>query len=446
MLRRGAEMTRERGAGMELLEGVSALAEKADKDGPATRVFFAGRAARSGIIPASELLVLMLRGGKRREYERFGPEWPSEFKVVGKVMKNPRYLCSAIAGMLSGTLYVGTDEVRWSPVKPGEARVPVPLGEKSGTCGCTRHDLHEKNLRKVGALNPVRMVRHRLLLMLGKAAFDPKVAGEDELDVQDQLDFPTFYTSVTLPFTKFRLRQDAPDAVARAKHVIKTLSKGQPVTEERGCSMLLAVLRHANQGMWLGNEYAIEAAPYTGMFRLGDKAGCVLGQLEAPIGHDGETHDVEGTKCLPRIDEFTAPTNIVNDELDRLFEGEHHVRYEPTVGKDWQLVRQGQPLWLPKDTPKKAWTPEEIVAHPYYRDLQLLAALATVRVKDRLTLADIDLVVGTEAWVDLDSVPRVQLVGGAAGLCHFGNGTKCNLARLDIEAHIRENRATKRRP
>lgn len=434
-------------AGMDLLEGVSALVEKADRDHSACRVFFAGKAARTGIIPLSDLLVVVVKpGGKRREYNRFTKEWPNEFKVAGKIMKSPRYLCSAIAGVLDGVLYVGTDEVRWTPAVPREKRKPVPVDSEGAVCGCTRHDLHERDIRKVGALNPIRMARHRLLLVLGRAAYDPKVCGE-ELEIQDQLVTPMFLASVNLPYQKFRLRPDAADAVDRARHVLKALSHGHCVTDETGASVLLRVLKHANEGVWLQDAYGVERAPYTGMYRLGDKSGNVFGYHEAPHGYDGDTEDVEGTKCLPQVDEFPDPSEAINDVLDQHFaRGNRFVRFEPTVGKEWTMIRQGQPLWLPRNTPCKAWSPVEIAEHPQYEDLCLLAALATVEKRGKLTYADFNLVVGSAVWVDLDTAPRVQLVAGLAGLCHYSNGVRCNFSRLDIEAHIRTLRASRRRP
>lgn len=432
-------------AGAELLNSVTLLAERSDRDGNATRVFFAGRSSKGGIIPAGDLLVVFVKpGGKRREYTRFTKEWPGKFEPAGKIMRSPRYLCSAIAGVLDGTLYVGTDEVRWSPVKPGESRKPVAADSEGCACGCTRHDLHERDIRKVGALNPVRMVRHRLLLMLGKSAYDPKVCGE-ELEIQDQLQFPRFLTSVNLPYQRFKVRLDAEDAVERAKQVIRALSHGDCVMDETGASVLLRVLKHADEGIWTEDNYGVERAPYTGMFRLGDRAGSVIGYHEAPVGYAECTEDVEGTKCLPRPDEFPDFSDRVNDELDKYFEGSHHVRFEPVVGKDWTMVRQGQPIWQPKATPKKQWTPAEIMAHPKFKDLALLAALATVETRGRLVYADADLVTGSAAWVDLDAAPRVQLVAGSAGLCHYGNGVRCDLSRLDIEAHIRSTRASRQR-
>ncbi len=431
-------------AGQDLLESVSGLVEKADRDGRACRVFFAGRSAKSGVIPTSDLIVILFKPGtKRREYSRFTKAWPNEFKVAGKITKNPRYLCSALAGVHDSVLFVGTDEVRWSPVKPGCERKPMACNLEGCTCGCTRHDLHERDLRKVGALNPVRMVRHRLILMLGRSAYDPKICGE-ELEIQDQLVLPNFMSSVSLPYQRFQLRSDASDCVDRAERFIKATIEGHQGVEKDGASMLLRVLRHANEGNWL-NDWATEKAPYTGLFRLGDRGESVYGYPEAPYGYEEDVADVEGTKCIPKPTEYENPSKAISDLLEKFFEGDHHVRFEPTVGKEWTPLREGQALWLPKGTPRKNWAPAELAAHSNYKELCHLAALATVETRGRLAYADLDLTVGSATWVDLDSAPRVQLVSGLAGLAHYSNGIRCNLTRLDIEAHIRATRASRKR-
>jgi len=430
-------------AGAELLSDVTVLAEYADRDGSATRVFFAGRSSKGGIIPADELLVVFVKpGGKRREYTRFTKEWPAKFEAAGKIMKSPRYLCSAITGMLDGVLYVGTDEVRWSPVKPGEKRRPVAADSEGCACGCTRHDLHERDIRKVGALNPIRMVRHRLLIALGKSAYDRRNCGE-ELEICDQLRLPKFLASVNPPYQKFRLKADAPDAEERAQRILASYEQGELVSDEAGASVLLQVLKRANEGDWLAERYRGENAPFTGIFRLDPKTGDILGRQALPTGAD--TEGVEDEVVSEDVWRFPDFSDDVNLELDKLFEGTHHVCFDSMVTKDWTVVRQGQPLRLPKATPKKYWALGEIVAHPKFNDLALLAALATVETRGRLVYADANLVEGSAAWVDLDTAPRVQLIAGSAGLRYYGNGVRCDLSNLDIEAHIRSTRASRQR-
>lgn len=441
-------------AGLDMLASVAALAERSSKDGSAFRLFFTGKSpSRSGIIPIADLLVMIFKPSTRQhEYARFTSAWPNEFRVAGRITKSPRYMCSALAGMLDGVLYVGTDEVRWSPVVPGETRRPVKIDTKQVACGCTRYDLVERDIRKVGALNPIRMIHHSFLLMMGRAAYDPTISGEEveidgeingaPLEVQEQMVLPRFLASVNAPYQKFKLRSDKDDAVDRAKGVIKAMANNHCASNESGASILLQVLRRANEGVWLDDKYGVERAPYTGMFRIGDRAGGIIGYHEAPHGYEGDAVDVGGVACLPQADEFSDFSEAVNDQLDRLFDGgSHHVRFEPTAGKEWTAVRQGQPLWQPKGTPKKHWTPAEIAAHPKFKDLALLAALATVETNGRLSYADLDLVTGSAVWVDLDSAPRVQLVAGSAGLRHFGNGVRCDFGCLDIEAHIRATKA-----
>ena len=277
-----------------------------------------------------------------------------------------------------------------------------------------------------------------MTVMLGRMMYDP--SNEDNLTVEDHLQLPSFPMSVNLPYQKFKVRQDATDVVERAERAIKAHSEGFKVVDESGASVLLAVLSHANTGTWLDAD----TAPYTGMYSLMPD-GAIEGRHEAPAGYDGDSEDVEGTKCLPVIerDSFENPTDSVNTQLDKLFVGSNrYIRFEPTVGKDWTLVRQNQPLWRPLHTPVKVWTPAEMVAHPRYADLCLLAALATTEIRGKLAYAALDLVVGSAAWVDLDSAPKVQLVRHVAGLCHYSNGIRCNLARLDIEAHLRSHRAS----
>lgn len=431
---------RKRDNDVELLEGVAALAEMAEKDGATSRVFFAGRVLKAGLIPLSDLLTLVVRpGSHKREYARFTKEWPMAFKVAARDHRVPRYLCVALAGVLDGVMYLGTDEIRWSPLKPGEQRKPVYPETEGASCGATCHDLQERDLRLARALNPTKSRRQRMSAMLGKTMYDPRHAGVD-LKVEEYLQLPSFLMSINLPYQKFKVRQDATDAVERAERAIKAHSEGHRVVDESGASMLLAVLKHANTGTWLDAD----TAPYTGMYALMPD-GQIEGRHEAPAGYDGASEDVEGTKCLPVIerDAFENPTDSVNTQLDKLFiGGNRYVRFEPTVGKDWTLVRQNQPLWRPLHTPLKVWTPAEMVAHPHYADLCLLAALATTETRGKLAYASLDLAIGSTAWVDLDSAPRVQLVRHVAELCHYSNGIRCNLARLDIEAHLKTNRAS----
>lgn len=436
------EDMRKKDSDVELVENVAALAEMAEKDGATSRVFFAGRVLKAGLIPLSDLLTLVVRpGSQKREYVRFTKEWPMAFKAASRVHRVPRYLCCALAGVLDGVMYLGTDEVRWSPLKPGERRKPVYPETEEATCGSTCHDLQERDLRLSRALNPIKSRRQRMIATLGKTMYDSRHTGED-LTVEDHLDLPKFVTSINLPYQKFEVRQDAADAVERAGRVIKAHSEGRKVVDEAGASMLLRVNYHANEGAWL-NEMFTELAPLTGMYRLHD--GRVEGRPEVPAGYDGDSEDVEGTKCLPLPVDLQIcenPADAVNKQLDRLFVNQtRYIRFEPTVGKNWQLVREGQPLWLPLNTPKKMWSPAELAALPHYDDLCRLAALATVKEEGKLAYALIDVAIGHMTWVDLDSAPRVQLVRHVAGLCHYSNGIRCNLARLDIEAHLKTNRA-----
>lgn len=438
---------RRRPGDAELLESAALLAESAEKDGSASRIFFAGRNARSGVIPIADLLVIIIRHGLRcRDYTRFTKEWPREFKAVTRVTRLPRFLCSAPAGVLDGVLYLGTDEIRWTPIKSGEQRKPVPPGTEGCMPGATAHDLHERDLRRARSLNPVRIVWHRTLLMLGRKAYDLRACDQEEegIEVSDHLRLPFFMTSINLPYQKFKLRRDEPDALRRAEHAIKASSEGRNVVEEAGASMLLRVLSHANEGVWLSDSYGVERAPFTGMYKL-NPAGEVIGRPEVPVGYEGSAEDVGGTPCLSCVNtvSFGDPSETINNELDKFFVvRDRHVRFQPTVGKEWAFVRQNHPLWLPQHTPRKLWTPAEMAMHPQYETLCLLAALATVEKRGKLAYADMDLVVGSAAWVDLDSAPRVQLVNGFAGLCHYSNGIRCNLAHLDIEAHLRETRAS----
>lgn len=445
----------------ELMDNAATLAESAEKDGAVSRVFFAGRTSRAGIIPFTDLLVMVVKPGQRRRvYTRFTNEWPRDFKAVGCITRLPRFLCSVPAGMLDGIMYLGTEEVRWTPLRQGETRKPVRPGTDGCGPGCTSHDLHERDLRRARALNPIRLVWHRTLLMLGRLAYGLKACaqeGEEEvkneeeleeekekLDVSDHLQLPDFLTSINLPFQKFKVRHDASDALGRAARAIQAFSEGRNVVEESGASLFLRVLRHASEGVWLSDACGVERAPYTGMFRL-NNTGEIVGQAEAPVGYDGDTEDVGGIECLPALqtDTFPDPSEAVNTELDRFFEvGSRQARFCPTVTKEWRSIRQNQPLWLPEGTPKKVWDLDEMSKHPRYETLCLLAALATVEERGKLAYADLDLVAGSATWVNLDSVPRVQLVSGLAGLCHYSNGIRCNLAHLDIEAHLRETRAT----
>jgi len=430
---------------MSLLENAGTLAEWAEKDGSAARVFFAGRAARSGIIPISDLLVMVIRPGiRRRPYTRFAKGWPRIFKEADRITRLPRFLCSVPAGVFEGVLYLGTDKIRWTPPKSGKQRKPVAPGTDGCTPGSTLHDLHERDLRRARSLNPVRTAWHRTLLMLGRTAYNLEACGQEEIEMSDHLRLPSFLASITLPYQKFKVRRDEPDALPRVKDVIKASAEGHDVVKEEGASMLLRVLHHACEGVWLHDCYGVERAPFTGMYKLSE-AGKVIGQPEAPVGYEGSSEDVEGTKCLPRLNtvSFGDPSEAVNEELDKLFDvRDRYVRFQPTVGKEWELVRQNQPLWLPQDTPKKTWEPEELQRHPSYEALCLLATLATVEKRGKLAYADIDLVKGSAAWVDLDSAPRVQLVSGLAGLCHYSNGIRCNLGHLDIEAHLRDTKAS----
>jgi hypothetical protein len=437
---------------VEQLVGVATLAETAEKDGAISRVFFAGRVLKAGIIPISDLHTLIVRpGSHKREYVRFTNEWPKEHKVAARVHRVPRYLCVAPAGVLDGVMYLGTDEVRWSPLRPGEQRKPVHPEAEGASCGSTCHDLQERNLRLARALNPAKSRRQRMWAMLGRTMYDLKHFPPDDLVVEDSLQLPDFKMSINLPYQKFKMRQDATDAVDRAERVIKAHSKGLKVVEEAGASILLKVNFHANEGAWL-NDLFTEQALFTGMYRLG-KDGRIECRKELPVGHEEDFVAIIGTdngkpvelRCVQVKHQTYCenPSDSVNKQLDRLFIGPNgYIKFVPTVGKDWELVREGQPLWLPLNTPKKMWSPAELVALPHYNDLCRLAALATVKEEGKLAYASIDVVIGHAAWVDLDSAPRVQLVRHVAGLCHYSNGIRCNLARLDIEAHLRMNRAS----
>jgi hypothetical protein len=438
---------------VEVLKSIATLAELAEKDGANSRVFFAGLTMRSGIIPIADLLTLVIRpGSHKREYDRFSKNWPMAFEVAARVSRVPRYLGVALAGVLDGVMYLGTDEIRWSPLKPGEQRKPL-YPEAEGACpGATCHDLMERDLRRARALHPGKSRRQRMTALLMRVMFDPKVCGED-LEPTSHLEPPKFLSSITLPYQKFRIRQDATDAVARAEHVIEAHSAGKRGVNESGANMLLRVNYHANEGAWL-NELFTEQALFTGMFRL-QANGKIECRKEVPVGYEGDVENIKGLigeNITDRPCELVAettycedPTDKVNEQLDKLFAGpSHHVRFEPTVGKEWALIREGQPLWLPLGTPKKLWTPAELAAHPRYFDLCLLAALATVKMQGKMAYALFSVAIGSAAWADLDSVPRVQLIRQVAGLCHYSNGIRCDLSRLDIEAHLKTNRAVRK--
>jgi len=451
-MKKAGEGRQNRDNSVELLEGVVTLAEMAEKDGTTSRVFFAGRVAKSGRIPISDLITLVVRpGSHKREYVRFTKEWPKAFKVAARESRVPRYLCVAPAGVLDGVMYLGTDEIRWTPLKPGEQRKPVHPTAEEATCGSTCHDLQERDLRLARALRPSISRRQRMIAMLGKTMYDPKHFDREDLVVEDHLQLPEFLVSINLPYQKFKLRQDATDAVERAERVIKAHAEGRKVVDEAGASMLLLVNWHANEGAWLNDMFS-EAAFFTGMYRLHN--GKIECRKEVPAGFEGDFEDIKGTedgsglihthRCEPEKYKTYCenPADSVNKQLDKLFVGPNsYIKFEPTIGKDWTLVREGQPLWLPHNTPRKMWAPAELAALPHYHDLCRLAALATVKEEGKLAYASMDVAIGATAWVDLDSAPRVQLVRHVAALCHYSNGIRCNLARLDIEAHLRSYRA-----
>lgn len=417
------------------------------------RVGFMTRSGKTGYVPVEDLVVLVDKPAREgRSYFRYDREWPKKLNVIGKKWRRGRLLCRVPVGVMDGVVYFGTTEMRWKATKKAgrwgrKVMRPVPVGTEGAISIGSRHDLMEQDLRSRVAFNPGKYAKQVLTLNLAVKMYNKSVREQESWQVTgyDEIVLPNVKVTAAPPYKRFKLREEDPKvAVETADRIIDHLRRGYAVTDERGASVLLNVLRCANEGCWTGNEAVTECAHYTGAYRY--HCGVIEGREVAFKESDMPTVKIGGRYYLEKSDTYKDPSEDVNKMIHRLFRvsSGFDTKFLPAIGEDWTHVRKGGSLWRPQGVDKADWTPEELVTNPHYEELCYLAALGTVQDEGTVAYADIDMVSGNSVVVDLDSAPNVQLVRTLEGLICSSSGIRCNLGRFDVEADFEEWRRKKK--